>query len=46
MKPIKVVVRGALGRMGQEVVRAVCGEPEMQVVGGVELQTVGDYLRR
>ena len=44
MKPIKVVVRGALGRMGQEVVRAVCREPEMQVVGGVELQTVGDYL--
>ena len=44
MKPIKVVVHGASGRLGREVVNAVCREPEMQVVGAVELQVSGDYL--
>lgn len=44
MKPIKVVVHGASGRVGREVVNAVCREPEMQVVGAVELQVSGDYL--
>ena len=38
MEPIKVVVRGASGRMGQEVVRAVCAEPDMHMVGAVEMQ--------
>ena len=37
MEPIRVVVSGAAGRMGAEVVRAVCAEPDMQVVGAVEL---------
>ncbi len=44
MPPIKVVVQGALGRMGQEVVNALCREPEMQIVGAVELQVAEDYL--
>ena len=44
MKPIKVVVQGALGRMGREVVNALCRKPEMQVVGAVELQVSEDYL--
>ena len=44
MKPIRVVVLGALGRMGREVINAVCHEPEMQVVGAVELQVSADYL--
>ena len=44
MKPIKVVVNGALGRMGQTVVNALCHEPETQVVGAVELQVTQDYL--
>jgi len=44
MKPIKVVVNGALGKMGREVVNALCHEPEMQVVGAVELQVSGDFL--
>lgn len=44
MKPIKVVVHGALGKVGREVVNAVCHEPEMQVVGAVELQVSEDYL--
>ena len=44
MKSIKVVVQGALGRMGREVTKALCNEPEMQVVGAVELQVAEDYL--
>ena len=44
MKAIKVVVQGALGRMGREVTKALCDEPEMQVVGAVELQVAEDYL--
>ena len=39
MKPISVVVLGALGKMGQEVVKAVCREPGMRVVGAVEQTT-------
>lgn len=44
MKPIKVVVHGALGRMGREVINALCHEPEMQVVGSVELRISDDHL--
>ena len=44
MKPIKVVVHGALGRVGREVVDALCREPETEVVGAVELQVAEDYL--
>ncbi|MDO8687465.1 MAG: 4-hydroxy-tetrahydrodipicolinate reductase [Dehalococcoidales bacterium] len=44
MKPIRVVVHGALGKVGQEVVKALCSEPETQVVGAVDLQASGDYL--
>ncbi len=44
MEPIRVVVNGAAGRMGAEVVRAVCAEPDMQVVGAVELAPVSDQL--
>jgi 4-hydroxy-tetrahydrodipicolinate reductase len=44
MEQIKVVVYGASGRVGQEVVRAVCHDPEMQVVGAVELKVSADKL--
>ena len=44
MKPIRVVVHGAQGRMGKEVINALCQEPETQVVGAVELQVSEDYL--
>jgi 4-hydroxy-tetrahydrodipicolinate reductase len=44
MKPIRVVVQGASGRMGREIINALCCEPEMQVVGAVELQVAEDYL--
>jgi 4-hydroxy-tetrahydrodipicolinate reductase len=44
MEQIKVVVYGASGRVGQEVVKAVCQEPETQLVGAVELEVSEDYL--
>jgi len=44
MEPIKVVVYGASGKMGQEVVNAVCREHGTQLVGAVELQVAEDYL--
>ena len=44
MGQTKVVVYGAAGRMGQEVVRAVCQEPAMQLVGAVDLKVTGDSL--
>ncbi len=36
MDPIRVVVQGASGKMGQEVVRAVHYAPDMRLVGAVE----------
>jgi 4-hydroxy-tetrahydrodipicolinate reductase len=44
MNPIKVIVHGAAGKVGQEVVRAVCGEDDMQLVGAVDLKAAGDSL--
>ena len=37
MANIKVVVNGASGRMGREVVKAVCADPELQLVGATEV---------
>ncbi len=44
MEPIRVVVQGALGKVGRVVINALCRESEMQVVGAVELQVSEDYL--
>ncbi|MDP3878760.1 MAG: 4-hydroxy-tetrahydrodipicolinate reductase [Dehalococcoidales bacterium] len=44
MKPIRVVVQGASGRVGREVVNALGKEPEMQLVGAVGLHVTEDYL--
>ena len=44
MEQIKVVVYGAAGRMGQEVVRAVCGEPEAMLAGAVDVKAGEDTL--
>jgi len=44
MKAIRVVVHGALGKMGREVINALCQEPETKVVGAVELQVAEDRL--
>ncbi|MFA5366739.1 MAG: 4-hydroxy-tetrahydrodipicolinate reductase [Dehalococcoidia bacterium] len=35
---IKVVVHGVLGRVGQEVLRAVCADAELQAVGAVDIK--------
>ena len=44
MRPVRVVVQGALGRMGREVVNAICRQDGMQVVGAVDLKATGDNL--
>jgi len=44
MKPIGIVVHGARGRMGQEIIKAICQQPDMQVVGAVERQIKEDAL--
>ena len=36
MEPIKVVIQGALGKMGHEVANAVCREADMKAVGAVD----------
>ena len=44
MAKIRVIVHGALGKLGQEVVRAVSSEPETELVGAVDLKAARDYL--
>jgi 4-hydroxy-tetrahydrodipicolinate reductase len=44
MKKIRVVVSGAAGRMGQEVISALCQEPELQIVGAIDLKAAEDKL--
>jgi 4-hydroxy-tetrahydrodipicolinate reductase len=44
MKKISVVVHGAAGRMGQEIVNAVCQEAELQMVGAIDLKAAEDKL--
>jgi 4-hydroxy-tetrahydrodipicolinate reductase len=41
---IAVVVHGALGRMGQEVLNAVCLDPQLRLVGAVDLKADSDSL--
>ena len=44
MEPIKVVVYGASGRVGQEVIKAICQEPTTRLVGAVDVKASGDSL--
>jgi 4-hydroxy-tetrahydrodipicolinate reductase len=44
MKRVRVAVHGATGRMGQEIINAVCQEPELQIVGAVDIKATQDYL--
>jgi 4-hydroxy-tetrahydrodipicolinate reductase len=44
MTPIKVVVHGVSGKVGREVVNAVCREPDIKLVGAVELKVSENYL--
>ncbi len=41
---IKVLVAGAEGRMGREVVRAVTAESDMEVVGAFDMKGVGEDI--
>ena len=45
MSPIKVLVHGALGRMGSEVAAAVSEDPELELVGGVDVRAKDTVLR-
>ncbi|MDP6633154.1 MAG: 4-hydroxy-tetrahydrodipicolinate reductase [Dehalococcoidales bacterium] len=44
MEPIRVVVHGALGKLGREVVNGLCLDPEAQLVGAVDLKATGGHL--
>ena len=44
MEPIRVVIHGALGRMGQEITRAIASEPGLKIVGAVEKEVTQQYL--
>ncbi len=44
MNPIRVVVHGAAGRMGQEVARALAADPATKVVGGVDVKVAGNQM--
>ena len=44
MRRIKIAIYGALGRMGQTLVDALCREPDMQIVGAVDIKAAGDKL--
>jgi 4-hydroxy-tetrahydrodipicolinate reductase len=41
---ITVVVHGACGKMGQMVIAAVTREPELKLVGGVDVKISGESL--
>ena len=42
--PIRVVVHGALGRMGREVINALCADPQMEPVGAVDKRAREKHL--
>ena len=44
MEPIRVVVNGALGRMGQEVINAISEQDKIALVGAVEKEVTQRYL--
>jgi 4-hydroxy-tetrahydrodipicolinate reductase len=44
IEPIRVVINGALGRMGQEITKAVVCEPGLKAVGAVEKEVTQKYL--
>lgn len=44
MAAIKVVVQGASGRMGREVLAALCRDPAVEPVGAVDIKATEDYI--
>ena len=43
MEKIKVVVNGAAGRMGQEIINNFCNHPDIDTVGAIELQASEEF---
>jgi 4-hydroxy-tetrahydrodipicolinate reductase len=43
-EPIKVVVQGALGKMGREIIAGICQEPDLKLVGAVEKTLASEYI--
>lgn len=44
MTPVKVVVHGASGKMGREVINSLCREPGIEIVGAVDIQVPQNFL--
>ncbi len=44
MQPIKVLVHGALGKMGKEVLNAVNRDPALALVGAIDIRATQGYL--
>lgn len=44
MSPVKVVVNGALGKVGMELVKAFIPGTEIEAVGAVDVKAVDEYL--
>jgi 4-hydroxy-tetrahydrodipicolinate reductase len=44
MEPITVLVHGALGKMGREVVAAISRTPELELVGAVDIKATQEQL--
>jgi 4-hydroxy-tetrahydrodipicolinate reductase len=44
MKPITIVVQGALGKMGREVANALCRAPDLEMVGAVDIKASQEHL--
>ena len=44
MPPIRVVVHGAAGRMGREVISALCSDGELEAVGAVDVKCQQDHM--
>jgi 4-hydroxy-tetrahydrodipicolinate reductase len=44
MEPITVLVHGALGKMGKEVVAAIGRDPELELVGAVDIKATQNQL--
>jgi 4-hydroxy-tetrahydrodipicolinate reductase len=44
MTPIKVVIHGAAGRVGQVLINTIYGGPEVKLVGAVDIKPSGEKL--
>jgi len=44
MKPITIVIHGALGKMGREVIAAVCRDSDLKIIGAVDIQAKQEHL--